>query len=65
MFMIQNIRLKRKNGFIARVQFFSTCGKDAIWNEESSHSYANQHQELEEPETEKKKKKKKKNVKLF
>lgn len=29
-----------------------TCVKDAIWDEESSHSYANQHQELEEPETE-------------
>ena len=37
----------------------STCIKDAIWNEESSHSYADQHQKLDEPETEKKK------VKLF
>jgi len=28
-----------------------TCIKDAIWNEESSHCYANQQQQLEEPET--------------
>lgn len=35
----------------------NTCGKDAIWNEESSDSNANQHQELEEPEAERNRRK--------
>lgn len=34
-----------------------TCIEGAIWDEESSHSYANQNQEFEEPETEKEKEK--------
>lgn len=36
-----------------RLQLFQelTCGKLAVWNEESPNSDTNKHKELEEPET--------------